>query len=193
MDTSAHIRALKRALRGDVRARLNALAPDVVKDESRKVLTHLFNLREYRQSESVSVYLTMTGGVSAEIETEEIVTDLFKREDFRSLPKNKWGIAEPPLEEARENALEKDGLDLIIVPGLAFDREGWRLGHGKGYYDRYFAKVAEWSALAGRPIPKTVALALAEQIVDTPLPREDFDQKPEVVITPAGPLSSAST
>ncbi|EIE85082.1 5-formyltetrahydrofolate cyclo-ligase [Rhizopus delemar RA 99-880] len=53
--------------------------------------------------------------------------------DFESLPVNKWSIPEPPLDQQRENALEtKEGLDLILVPGVAFDQNRNRIGHGKG-------------------------------------------------------------
>ena len=51
--------------------------------------------------------------------------------DYESLPINRWGIPEPTWEEKREEALES-GLDLVIMPGLAFDRTKARLGHGKG-------------------------------------------------------------
>lgn len=54
-------------------------------------------------------------------------------EDFLSLPVNKWNIPEPPADQVREDALDKQGLDLIIVPGVGFDVEGNRIGHGRGY------------------------------------------------------------
>jgi len=81
---------------------------------------------------------------------------LFSTEDLDSLKPDPWGI--PSIDDAsvtsRENALPKPanaaiqregmttessvpGLDLILMPGLAFDRENGRLGHGKGFYDRY--------------------------------------------------------
>ncbi|WFD23739.1 5-formyltetrahydrofolate cyclo-ligase [Malassezia equina] len=61
----------------------------------------------------------------------------------QALTVNKWGIAEPALQwldgTPRENVLDTPyGLDLILLPGLAFDRQGARLGQGKGYYDRPF-------------------------------------------------------
>jgi 5-formyltetrahydrofolate cyclo-ligase len=50
-------------------------------------------------------------------------------------------VAQPEDAEARENALSDGrGLDLIIVPGLAFTLEGDRLGRGKGYYDTYLER-----------------------------------------------------
>ncbi|KAI8054847.1 5-formyltetrahydrofolate cyclo-ligase [Thamnidium elegans] len=53
--------------------------------------------------------------------------------DFESLPLNRWSIPEPPLDQERENALDGAGLDLILVPGVAFDKNKNRIGHGKGY------------------------------------------------------------
>jgi 5-formyltetrahydrofolate cyclo-ligase len=54
-------------------------------------------------------------------------------EDFLSLPVNKWNIPEPAADEVREDALDEQGLDLIIVPGVGFDAEMNRIGHGRGY------------------------------------------------------------
>lgn len=53
----------------------------------------------------------------------------------------RWKIKQPIEDEPREEALEHpQGLDLVLVPGLAFTRAGERLGRGKGYYDSYLAR-----------------------------------------------------
>ncbi|KAI8922555.1 hypothetical protein DFJ77DRAFT_436847 [Powellomyces hirtus] len=163
------VRALKQALRKSMRGTLAQLPVDQVRQETSSVVQKLLAMEEYKKSRSVSVYLSMPSG---EISTTEIIEDIFR-------------ASMPALNHFRQ-ALDEDGLDLIIVPGLAFDKEGWRLGHGKGYYDRYFAKVAERSALSGKALPTTIALALSAQIVDEPLPREDFDQKPQFLVTATG-------
>ncbi len=64
-------------------------------------------------------------------------------------------------------------LDLILVPGIAFDREGHRIGYGKGYYDTLLKKYPE--------IP-TIGLAYELQIVDA-IPRENHDISVETVLT----------
>ncbi len=62
-------------------------------------------------------------------------------QDYQSLPINSWGIPEPLSGDNRETAHNYGGLDLIIMPGLVFDRQRTRLGYGKGYYDRYIASL----------------------------------------------------
>lgn len=63
------------------------------------------------------------------------------------------------------------GLDLIIAPGVAFNKKGDRLGHGRGYYDGFLAKVAK---LQTKPVI-TVGLALKEQIVESIPVDPNFD------------------
>ena len=76
------------------------------------------------------------------------------RHDCR-LPKTKWNVSQPEDPEARENALDNGfGLDLMVVPGVAFTVGGDRLGRGKGYYDTYLQRLA---ANAGR-LPVTVGV-----------------------------------
>ena len=57
-------------------------------------------------------------------------------QETESVLENKWGIPEP----APLNKVIPEQMDLILVPLLAFDEVGYRVGFGKGYYDRYFEK-----------------------------------------------------
>ncbi len=69
----------------------------------------------------------------------------------------------------------REEIDLILVPNLCCDRQGYRLGHGGGYYDRYLADYR------GR----TVALC-PEEWVQLRLPTDPFDQPVELVLTQTG-------
>ncbi|KAF9943829.1 hypothetical protein BGZ65_000185 [Modicella reniformis] len=70
------------------------------------------------------------------------------------------------------------------MPGLAFDRTGTRLGHGRGYYDNYLVKTDAYNKSIGHPPVATVALALTEQMVDVPLPRCETDINPQEILYP---------
>ena len=83
---------------------------------------------------------------------------------------NKFGIKEPSPSPAELI----DEIDMIIVPGIAFDRNGYRLGYGRGYYDRY---------LQDKKCVFSLGLAFEIQLLDNNLPREHFDQKVNAVAT----------
>ncbi|OCT44567.1 5-formyltetrahydrofolate cyclo-ligase [Cladophialophora carrionii] len=117
------------------------------------------------------------------------------KEDFHSLKPDAWGI--PSLSEdsvgRRRNALGGFGLsnesvdnqqatprlDLVFMPAVAFDRAHRRLGHGKGFYDRYLSKYknALDSGSTTRPMPALVGIALRQQILapEESLPADEND------------------
>ena len=68
---------------------------------------------------------------------DEIESIYFK--GLHQVKKNKWGILEP--EEGEPTPTEK--IDMVIVPLLAFDKTGHRVGYGKGFYDRFLVKCRE--------------------------------------------------
>lgn len=70
--------------------------------------------------------------------------------------------------------------DLVLVPALAVDRTGMRLGHGGGCYDRALTRV--------RPGVLVVALLHAGEVTDDPLPADPHDRRVDAVATPAGVL-----
>jgi 5-formyltetrahydrofolate cyclo-ligase len=82
------------------------------------------------------------------------------------------GIPEPFHSEREETALK--AIDLIIIPGAAYDRKGSRIGYGGGYYDRLLAQME-------RDIP-IIAPAFKEQVVDE-IPAEPHDKKVTMIIT----------
>lgn len=91
---------------------------------------------------------------------------------FDALAPGAFGIFEPDAERGACRFTKLEELDLIIVPGLAFDRQGNRLGYGGGYYDRLLAEIRA---------PK-VALAFAAQIVDA-IPTEKHDHGVDFIVT----------
>lgn len=69
-------------------------------------------------------------------------------------------------ETVNEIVIDKKDIDIFIIPGLAFDSSGNRLGHGKGYYDMYLKNVNK----------EIVGVCFREQVVDE-IPVEIFDKK----------------
>lgn len=66
---------------------------------------------------------------------------LWLLEDLSELKPGTWGILEPPKSRWGEKEVSPEQLDLVMVPGVAFDKEGGRLGNGAGYYDRLLQEV----------------------------------------------------
>lgn len=86
-----------------------------------------------------------------------------------------WGIREPL---ADAPVIEPD---IVLVPLLAFDRHGYRLGYGGGFYDRTIAALRKVKPVV------TVGLAYDELEVDA-VPHCDYDERTDWVLTPSGPI-----
>jgi 5-formyltetrahydrofolate cyclo-ligase len=82
-----------------------------------------------------------------------------------------YSILEP--RRGKQKIVSFNCIDLIIVPGIAFDKKGNRLGHGEGYYDWLIGKL---------PNANTIGLAFSFQIVNE-LPIESYDKKVRTIIT----------
>ena len=89
-----------------------------------------------------------------------------------------WGIAEPKPDKPNWEP------DILLVPLLAFDGSGWRLGYGGGFYDRTLRGLR-----ARKPIV-AVGLAYDEQHVDA-VPHLDYDERLDWVLRPSGPIKCA--
>ena len=135
---------------------MKTLPPENILEQSNEVAKKLFALPEVINGRNVCVYLSMGG----EIETKMIIQKCFELgksvyvpkvvgksapdmrmfqlqslEQLEKFPKNNWGIPEPPIAEM--NLTDESYLadiDLVFLPGVAFDSFCGRVGHGKGYY-----------------------------------------------------------
>ncbi len=97
------------------------------------------------------------------------------REPVRDLEPGGWGILEPRPDRCAR--VEMDIVDVVLVPGLAFDARGWRLGYGGGYYDRLLG------GLTARP--PLVAGAFEAQMVGA-VPIGAHDVPMDIVVTEGG-------
>jgi len=145
------IRQLKKQMRLEAaERRAGQPAPE---DASRKIFQRLAALPEFARAKTLMLYLD----VRSEVRTRWYVPqawsagrrvvvpfcrngeiELFRLERLDELLPGTMGVLEPKseLRDRADRAVEPSALDLIVVPGLAFDRLGGRLGYGKGYYDR---------------------------------------------------------
>ena len=82
-----------------------------------------------------------------------------------------YGIMAPP-EDAPAYTIEDHGASICLVPGLIYDRHGYRIGYGKGYYDRFLAKFNGCKA----------GIVYSDFIIPT-VPRDRFDCSVDIMIT----------
>ncbi|GJQ09358.1 hypothetical protein GpartN1_g1149.t1 [Galdieria partita] len=192
---------LKRELRKKTREKLRQLSDEVVLMESKVVTEQLANWTPFQQARSVACYVSF----SKEVNTSEILRLLLESQKQCFLPRiqendtlafyqadsleqvfswkpNRWGIREPPVTQP-ELCLERDNLDLVVVPGLAFDTMGHRLGRGKGYYDRFIFKCKQIAKQRGIQPPLFVGVALSASMVEK-VPVAEQDQTMDVVFSP---------
>ena len=188
MAAATGIKEAKNILRKELKRRLAGLSVELKQTESARVATKLFAIKEFQQSNRISLYMSMPN----EVDTFGIMGKIFELNkkcfiphyigpimkmveltsmaDYESLPLTSWNIKQPADNDDRADALETGGLDLIVVPGLGFTSEGARLGRGKGYYDSYITK----SIKLGLKAPITVALAFSIQMCES-VPISDHD------------------
>lgn len=104
--------------------------------------------------------------------------ELDSMDEYEKLPKTNWNIKQHADDCPKEDAIQSGGLDLMILPGFAFDLDGKRLGKGGGFYDAYLTKLKE----STNKMPYLIGLAFKEQIrKDIPMTERDF--KIDEVIT----------
>jgi 5-formyltetrahydrofolate cyclo-ligase len=188
-DTADDFRARKKAIREQAHANRNA-QPN--KDElSRVICERLVSLPEYRQARTVLYYVDARSEVrtrdylaTALRHDKRIVVpycvagelELFLLESMDELAVGMYRILEPRPELRAQpgKRVSVEELDLIVVPGVAFDRRGARMGHGKGYYDRLLEHA--------RPDTPLVALAFECQLFPE-VPTEAHDVFMDRVLT----------
>jgi 5-formyltetrahydrofolate cyclo-ligase len=187
---------------------ISALSKQDIESQSLEVWKRLFDLPVYQQAQSVGLFLSMPNGEidtdsairnaieggkhiyvpqvgknfeHADMELLKVDQDAAKAGDLfhQAWPRNKWGIPEPPPEMPIVLAKEGD-IDVLIVPGLAFDRKCDRLGQGKGYYDRFIQRMIS----SDKKPPCLIAVCLTCQLVEK-IPVESYDRRMDLIITPA--------
>lgn len=175
----------KEALRREMRARRAALRADWIRPAGARVQAHLLGHRRWAEAKTVALYWPLPGEVPVDalFRAAGSRTLLLPRCEGRKLVFHRWRpgdtlvpgpfrIAEPPPSAPVVDVAE---VDLFVVPGLAFDRSGGRLGQGMAYYDRAL----------GRRRGLAVGYAWAMQVVDR-VPLEPHDVPLDGLVTEEG-------
>lgn len=173
----------------------DALAEEWRLETSRIIVEKLLASEWYRQSEILLTYCSIRSEVDTRELNERIQADgkrlflprtndrektmcFYQVEDLKKLKKGNFGVPEPRGSEALEQGMESGAFYkekiLMVMPGVAFDKKGYRLGYGGGFYDRYLQRYGTMLT--------SVMIAFAEQEVLI-IPAETCDVKPEHIIT----------
>ncbi len=175
---------MKNVLRQDAREKRQSLSPDSYATKSRIIRGKLEGLLQFISAKKIMAYVS----TKEEVNTHDLIKDCIQKGQTICLPKvdgneikiiqvSSWeqlesgafNILEPTSDD---EAINPEDLDLIIVPGIAFDRRGHRLGFGRGFYDRILKKTTAYK----------VGLAFHEQIIDE-IPNEEHDVPMDLIIT----------
>jgi 5-formyltetrahydrofolate cyclo-ligase len=196
---------LKQELRRALRKQLADIPPEVFQDEGKKAAEFMASYQPWQDAGTVLLFLSAPG----EIETACLLDLAFRQGKKVFLPKVEGEIArffrvdsaEGPWQtgafDIREPLVEDpasteeypprsgkaEGGIVLVAPGMAFDRQGNRMGHGKGYYDRFFAKLDSLGLAYS-----AVAFCLEQQIVPQ-VPTESWDKRMDAVCTGSGIFS----
>lgn len=178
----------KQQLRKKTVQKRKQLSLSSVKQKSNSIKKKLFSLEIFHTASSVLFYVSYDN----EVDTHEMIKEclamrktvivpkvlldtqtllLSRLQRWEDLEKGCYGILEPKQSQIQD--VNINTLDLIIVPGIAFDINKNRIGHGKGYYDKLLYQ--------NENIP-TIGLAFECQLVDV-IDNEDHDVKIDILIT----------
>ena len=190
------INSAKLNLRKKMKTIIAQLSAEEKQRQSRIVFEKLRSLKQFQESKRVSSYLSTNDEINTvpilkhmfEVKKEVFIprykgkqmemVKLFSMKDYENLPVTKWNIKQPSFNEPRENALETGGLDLILLPGVAFSLSGKRLGHGMGYYDKFLDLCLKKQ----QKRPHLIAVAFNEQLRED-IPTTENDVLLDLILT----------
>lgn len=181
---------LKSNIRKDYLEKRNKLKKDEILNLSDIICEKILNTNLYKQANSIFTYVNM----KSEVQTINIIKKSINDKKIIAVPliiskhnmvfikinsvdelvKNKLGIYEPVFD--KNKIVKSDNKSLIIVPGVVFAENGYRIGYGGGYYDKY---------LSENVYMKAIGVAYNMQITKS-VPVNDYDIKLDFIVTEKG-------
>ena len=187
---------MKNKIRKDLLKQRDAITPEQKILKESAIEERLFCLDAFKQAKSILLYVSFR----SEVDTRRYLNDLIKLNkklvlpavdskhrklnlyevrDISELEPGYMGILEPRAIDGMSVTL-KD-IDLVIIPGTGFDRDGNRLGYGGGYYDKLLSYESKQLSRVDKHIT-TIALAFEEQVGED-IPAESHDIKVDMIVT----------
>ena len=189
--TMMMLMAGKETIRKEMLARRNAMTSAEAESKSKAIAANLMKIKEYKEAATVLFYAAkgneartenlIKGAIASGKRVLLPVTDMVKKEIVAAEIKNydadlmsgPFGILEPK----RKIAVDEKAIDVVVVPGVAFDLTSHRLGYGHGYYDKLLHRLA-----AKNPGVVAIGLSYDFQVVEK-LPAEGHDHKLDRIVT----------
>lgn len=177
----------KAELRKEIRKRLKEMTQAEYKNRSQEIHKNLFATNAWKEAKTIG----LTISIFPEVDTYGIIEEAWRTgkrvaaakcipetralrfyiiTDFAQLEKGYFGLYEPVVQKTEE--LAKADIDLLLVPGIGFTKNGFRLGVGGGYYDRYLEDFHG----------HTLSICFQEQLV-AELPLEPHDRPIQQIVT----------
>ena len=184
-DTPSHLAERKAGLRDDMRRRRADIAPGVRSRLATAVENRLLALPVLSRPRTVMVFASF----GSEIPTDRLIRKLAEEGHTVLLPIVEGGALQAvpyrpgdptletaygPREPAERDPMDPVGIDVVLLPGLAFDRTGARLGYGGAYYDRYLPRLGAQALKVG--------IGFHQQLVEE-VPSGPQDVRMDVVVT----------
>lgn len=178
---------IKNLVRKEIKSKRENLSKDEKEKLSSAIKEKFLNLSEIKNAEVIMSYMDFKN----EVETREINKNLLEmgkkvlvprvsRDKEKIIPAEVTGEYQKGsfgIEESAGKDFTKGKIDVVIVPGIAFNEKGGRIGFGKGYYDKFFSEREK----TGDKILK-ISLAYDFQI-DNRFSEEEHDKNIDILIT----------
>lgn len=179
----------KAVIRAETLNKRDSLDPEARRKKDLLIEEKILSLPEFNQAQVIFFFASFRSEVSTFklieetlslgknvllplVDTENKELRLFEIKDLNELSPGYMGIPEPAVPEGRERDI--NDVQMVVMPGAAFDISGNRLGYGAGYYDKLLSRLR-------RKVP-FVALAYEDQIVDS-IPSEAHDVCVQIIVT----------
>jgi len=180
---------LKKSLRKKYIEQRNNIDSEIRNKIDEKIINYIISSEEYISAKNIFTFV----GIGSEINTKALIEKALeegknvyvplciskskmeakKITNLDELKENRLGLLEPSDDSENIN-IEK--IDLSIIPCLSVDKEGYRLGYGGGFYDRFFSHKT-W---------KDAFVICREDFISDQLPHDDFDVKFNIIVSESG-------